>query len=222
MIKKMILIRHGESNGNVMKKFSGFQDVELTEKGIWQAKRLAQRLKKLKVDKVYCSDLKRAHHTAEIVFKNRRIDIISRSNLKEMNFGIWEGCTFEEVKSKFGYGDEFNYWMENINVAESIPQGESLLKLNKRVMNELDRILKIHKTIEKDETIAIVCHGGTIRVILVNALNMKLENMWNIVQHSTALNVISYSGNSIFINLMNDISHLEDWWENGKNKSKDN
>jgi len=222
MIKKMILIRHGESNGNVMKKFSGFQDVELTEKGIWQAKRLAQRLKKLKVDKVYCSDLKRAHHTAEIVFKNRGIDIISRPNLKEMNFGIWEGCTFEEVKSKFGYGDEFNYWMENIDVAACIPQGESLLKLNKRVMNELDGILKIHDTIEKDETIAIVCHGGTIRVILVNALNMKLENMWNIVQHSTALNIISYSGNSIFINLLNDTSHLEDWWKNGKNKSKDN
>ena len=222
MIKKMILIRHGESNGNVMKKFSGFQDVELTEKGIWQAKRLAQRLKNLKVDKVYCSDLKRAHHTAEIVFKNRGIDIISRPNLKEMNFGIWEGCTFEEVKSKFGYGDEFNYWMENIDVAACIPQGESLLKLNKRVMNELDGILKIHDTIEKDETIAIVCHGGTIRVILVNALNMKLENMWNIVQHSTALNIISYSGNSIFINLLNDTSHLEDWWKNGKNKSKDN
>jgi broad specificity phosphatase PhoE len=213
MIERIILIRHGESNANVMNKFSGFQDVDLTEKGIWQAKRLAQRLKNVEVDKVYCSDLKRAHHTAKIVFGNREIDIIPRPNLKEMNFGVWEGYTFEEVKLKFGYGEEFNYWTENTNVKACIPKGESLIKLNERVMGEFNKILKFHESIDKNETISIVCHGGTIRVILVNILHMKLEKMWNIAQYSTALNIISYSEKSTFINLMNDISHLEDWWE---------
>ena len=140
MAIKLILIRHGESDGNVQRMFCGFKDVELTKKGIYQAERLAYRLKGLQVDAVYCSDLKRAKHTAEIVFGSRGIDIIPSSNLREMNFGIWEGYTFEEVKLKYGYGDEFYSWLENINVKISIPQGESLVDLNNRVMTELGKI----------------------------------------------------------------------------------
>ena len=71
MAIKLILIRHGESDGNVQRMFCGFKDVELTKKGIYQAERLAYRLKGLPVDEVYCSDLKRAKHTAEIVFGSR-------------------------------------------------------------------------------------------------------------------------------------------------------
>jgi len=215
MAIKLILIRHGESDGNVQRMFCGFKDVELTKKGIYQAERLAYRLKGLPVDAVYCSDLKRAKHTAEIVFGSRGIDIIPNSNLREMNFGIWEGYTFEEVKSKYGYGDEFYSWLENINVKISIPQGESLVDLNNRVMTELGKILKKHKKVNNDETIVMVCHGGPIRVILCNALNIELKYMWNIEQYSTALNIIDYYDNKGFISLLNDTSHLEDWWESG-------
>jgi len=220
MAIKLILIRHGESDGNVQGRFSGFKDVELTKKGIWQAERLAYRLKEVPVDSVYCSDLKRAHHTAEIIFRDRGIDIITSSNLREINFGIWEGYTFEEVKSKYGYGDEFNLWLENVNEKINIPQGESLVDLNNRVMTELGKILKKHKKVNKNETIAIVCHGGTIRVILCNILNLELKCMWRIEQYPTALNIIDYYDYEGFISLLNDTSHLEDWWENGLIKEK--
>jgi len=69
-----------------------------------------------------------------------------------------------------------------------------------------------------DETIAIVCHGGTIRVILSNALNIGLDKIWNIGQDSTALNVINYYDHSAFVNLINDSAHLEDWWEKSLNQ----
>ena len=215
MAIKLLLIRHGESDGNVQRRFSGFKDVELTKKGIWQAKRLAYRLKELKVDAVYCSDLKRAQHTAKIIFRDRGIEIVTNPNLREMNFGIWEGYTFEEVKSKYGYGEEFNLWLENINEEINIPQGESLVDLNNRVMTELGKILKKHKKVNNDETIVIVCHGGTIRVILRSILNLELKCMWRIEQNPTALNIIDYYDNRGFISLLNDTSHLEDWWENG-------
>ncbi|MGB6606625.1 MAG: histidine phosphatase family protein [Atribacterota bacterium] len=215
MAIKLILIRHGESDGNAQRKFSGFQDVDLTEKGIWQAKRLARRLEEASVDIVYCSDLKRARHTAEIIFGDRGKDILVSPNLREINFGAWEGYTFEEVKSKFGYGDEFNHLMENIKPEAAIPQGESLVDLNDRVMAELNNLLKKHEKTDKDKTIALVCHGGTIRVILSNALNIGLKNMWNIEQYSTALNIINYYDHKAFVALINDTSHLEDWWESG-------
>ena len=215
MAIKILLIRHGESDGNVKRKFSGFQDVDLTEKGIWQAKRLARRLERVQVNAVYCSDLKRARHTAEIIFGNRGKDIISNPKFREINFGAWEGYTFEEVKSKFGYGDNFNHLMENIKPEAAIPQGESLVNLNDRVMAELNNLLNKQEKTDKDKTIALVCHGGTIRVILSNALNIGLKNMWNIEQYSTALNIINYYDHKAFVALINDTSHLEDWWESG-------
>jgi len=213
MAVKLLLIRHGESEANVERKFSGFQDVKLTEKGIWQAERLAHRLQEEKVHAVYCSDLLRARHTAEIVFQNRGIKLNIVPQLKEMNFGIWEGFSFEEVKSKFGYGDYFNSWPENIDIDAVIPQGESIVGLNKRVMKAVNEILGKHQERKNNETIAIVCHGGTIRIILSNALNISLKKIWNIGQSSTALNVINYYDYYAFVNVMNDSSHLEDWWE---------
>ena len=213
MTIKLILIRHGESDGNAQRKFSGFQDVNLTEKGIWQAKRLARRLEGVQVNAVYCSDLKRARHTAEIIFGDRGEDIVVSPNLREINFGIWEGMTFEEIKLR--EGAKFTSWMENPDEKTIIPQGESLAILNERVMTEVNRILQEHKNEEKDKTIAIVCHGGAIRIILCNALNLELKNLWFIKQNSTALNIIDYYDNRGFISLLNDTSHLEDWWESG-------
>ena len=215
---KLILIRHGESDGNAQRKFSGFQDVDLTEKGIWQAKRLARRLEEEKVNAVYCSDLKRARHTAEIIFGDRGKDIVVSPNLREINFGIWEGMTFEEIKLK--EGAKFTSWMENPDEKTIIPQGESLAILNERVMTEVNRILQEHKNEEKDKTIAIICHGGAIRIILCNVLNLELKNLWFIKQNSTALNIIDYYDNRGFISLLNDTSHLEDWWKNGLMKGK--
>ncbi len=213
MAIKLILIRHGESDGNVQRKFSGFQDVDLTKKGIWQAERLAYRLKRVPVDTVYCSDLKRARHTAEIIFGDREKDIVVSPNLREINFGIWEGMTFEEIKLR--EGAKFTSWMENPDEKTIIPQGESLAILSERVMTEVNRILQSHKNEEEDKTIAIVCHGGAIRIILCNVLNLELKNLWYIKQKSTALNIIDYYDNRGFISLLNDTSHLEDWWESG-------
>ena len=102
----------------------------------------------------------------------------------------------------------------------NIPRGESLVDLNDRVMAELNNVLKKQEKKDKDKTIALVCHGGTIRVILSNVLNIGLKNMWNIEQYSTALNIINYYDHKAFVALINDTSHLENWWESGLTQEK--
>jgi alpha-ribazole phosphatase len=82
-------------------------------------------------------------------------------------------------------------------------------------MTELGKILKRDKKVNKDKTIALVCHGGTIRVILGNALNIGLKYIWNIEQDSAALNILNYYNHKAFVALINDTSHLEDWWKSG-------
>ena len=96
-----------------------------------------------------------------------------------------------------------------------------MVDLNNRVMTELNKILEEHKKADKDKTIGLVCHGGTIRIILCNALNMELKYMWNIEQDSTALNIINYYDHKAFVTLINDTSHLEDWWKDGLNSDRE-
>jgi len=210
---KLFLIRHAESIDNVEGRFSGLRDVKLTEKGIQQSEQLSLRLKNTEVDAVFCSDLIRARRTAEIVFKNKGIEIKANSKFRELDVGAWEGCTYKEVKSKFGYGDEFNPWMGNVGVKISIPQGEKIVSFINKVMSELNRIIKKYRTADKEKTIALVCHGVTIRAILSNVLKISISDMWNIEQDSTALSIISYFNNRTTINLINDASHLEGWWK---------
>jgi len=212
MTIKLILIRHGESEGNARRKFSGFQNVNLTEKGIKQAERLAFRLSKVSVDEVYCSDLKRARDTAEIIFKDRGLQIITNPNFREINFGAWEGYTFEEIMAQYGKNTEIKLWMSKLQEEINIPGGESFLDFNQRVMSELNKILEKNRKEGTDRTISLICHGGTIRIILCNALKINLKYMWNIEQHPTALNIIHYYDQQVFVNLINDIAHLEDWW----------
>ena len=211
MTIKLLLIRHGESEDNVQRKISGFSNVNLTEKGVWQAKRLAYRLKDVPVDIVYCSDLKRAIHTTNIVFGDRGIDILQKPNLKEVYLGDWESRPFEEIQSR--EKDRYTSWFENPDEKASAPRGESLADFNDRVMTEVNNILQKNNHGEKDKTIAIVCHGLAIRIVLCNALNLELKNIWYIKQKSTALNIIDYNGSKRFVSLLNDTSHLEDWWK---------
>ena len=211
MTIKLFLIRHAESKDNIQGRFSGLRNVELTDKGVEQAEKLSLRLKYKTMDTVYCSDLKRAKQTAEIVFAKKGIEIKTNSKFRELDLGAWEGHTYEEVKAKFGYGDEFNPWMGNVGSKIIIPQGEKIKSFNNKVMNELSIILEQYRAKEEDKNIAIVCHGVVIRAILSNALKMDLNNMWYIEQDSTALNIISYVNNAIIINLINDTAHLEDW-----------
>jgi len=218
MSLKIILIRHGESDGNAQGRFCGFRDVDLTEKGVWQAERLAYRLKGSQFDKIYCSDLKRARCTTEIAFKSHGIEIISSSNLREMNFGIWEGHTFEEIKEKNKYGEEFISWLKNPKTIPAIPQGENFIDFKNRVIGELDRIIKEHYELSTEKPIAIVSHGGAIRIILCNVLNLDMQYMWKIEQSPSALNIIDYYDGKGFISLINDTSHLENWWEEGMGK----
>ena len=71
MAIRLLLIRHAESTDNLQGRFSGLRNVGLTKNGINQAEKLSLRLQNTKVDEIYCSNLERAKHTAEIVFKNR-------------------------------------------------------------------------------------------------------------------------------------------------------
>lgn len=199
---RLILIRHGETDCNLKRVYCGASDPFLNDRGIWQSKRLAARLKDTAIDKVYSSDLKRAYETAGIVFKNVRLEKLK--DFREMDFGVFQGLRYEEVMEKYPY--LYVKWVDN-PAGVNIPGGESLEVLRERVIGGLTSVFSRHR----GSTVAVVSHGGPIRIILCDALGFGLEKFWEIRQDSCALNIIDYPGTSApRIIKLNDISHLSE------------
>ncbi len=194
---RLILIRHGETDYNLENRYCGFSNPPLNNKGIWQSKRLAVRLKNIKIDKVYSSDLKRACETAKIIFENNPIGKIT--DFREMNFGLFEGLKYGQIIKK--YPKLYKDWIDNPKV--KIPNGEGLKDMDRRVQEGLSSILSQHK----GKTLAVVAHGGPIRIILCDALKFGLKMFWQIEQENGALNIIDYSKElTPIVVKMNDIS----------------
>jgi len=197
---RLILIRHGETDYNVEKKYYGFSDPPLNDIGTWQAERLYERLKTDKIDTIYSSDLKRAYHTAKIAFKNHKITV--SQDLRELNFGIFEGLTHQEITKK--YSKIYNNWIEKPFTA-TIPEGEPLKNFQKRVL----KILKLIISANRGHTVAVITHGGPIKIFLNDILKKNPNEFWMMKQESAAFNIIDYlEGTPPEIITSNDISHL--------------
>ena len=197
MLTKIILIRHGQTDWNAEKKYCGFSDLGLNKQGKEQIGKLSRRLKNEDIYKVYSSDLKRAVQSAVIIFKKTKIEKVW--DLREINFGILEGKSHKEILEIEPriYQD----WL-NDPYSITIPKGESLNKFKKRVMGALEKIVISNS----NKTVAVVCHGGTISIILSRINGSK--NFWELIPGSASLNIIEYVNNKAKITLFNDISHL--------------
>jgi len=199
-VTRLILIRHGETDYSLQKRYCGFSDPSLNNKGIWQSKKLADRLVGLSSVKVYSSDLKRAYETAKIIFKNNSIE--KAADFREMNFGLFEGLKYEEIVRR--YPKLYRHWVDNPENVK-IPNGEGLKDLRKRVKERLSLILSQ----QPGKTLAIVTHSGPIRVILCDALKLGLNMFRQIGQETGALNIIDYAKeSSLIVVKINDVSGL--------------
>ncbi|MDO9465043.1 MAG: alpha-ribazole phosphatase [bacterium] len=200
---KIFIIRHGQTSGNSALKYFGITDVELNKEGIIQAGLASKRLEKENIYRIYSSSLKRAFKTAEIIAKPHRISIELKEDLREINFGNWEGLSFQEIRMSCPH--EFSEWQNNI-MGFTMPQGESILELKRRVETAFNEILNS----AKENNVVIVTHGGPIRIILSKILSPNaLETaFWKIKQDNAALNIIENTDNTQIISLINDTSHL--------------
>ena len=153
---KLYLIRHGQTGWNVSGKIQGSCDTELNETGIVQAEQLCEKVIELnyKFSKIYSSPQKRALKTAQILSEATKVDCIPLIGLEEINFGEWEGLSWEEARER--YPSEYEEWYANRRYTKS-PKGESYQDM-------LDRVLMaIHKIINEEcDNIAIVTHSAVI------------------------------------------------------------
>ncbi len=195
---RLILIRHGETEYNVQKRYSGVRDISLNESGRRHALLLHQKLASWHVDVCYASDKKRALETAGIVFPGR--EIVSVPEIAEINFGVFEGLNHAEIMSR--YKDAYVEWMKDPYSA-SIPQGERLVDFERRVRRAFEAIVERHRQM----TVAVVSHGGVISAFL-NALERR-RAFWEFIPRGTSVSVVEFDGRGHRIVSFDDHSHLD-------------
>lgn len=166
----LIIFRHGQSVWNLENKFTGWVDVELTEKGMQEAKNAGEKLKPFKFDLAYASDLKRAQNTLKLA-----LEVSSQSNvpttynkaLNERMYGDLQGLDKTATAQKYG-DEQVKIWRRSYDIAP--PNGESLKDTAARVIPYFKA--EIEPKLKEGKNIVIAAHGNSLR-----ALIMYLENM---------------------------------------------
>ena len=185
---KIYLIRHGETTANVEKKFAGVWNVDLTDKGIAQAVLTSEKLKDIQFDEVYCSSLKRAMDTADIIVKHQAKKPVVMDALMEMNFGIWEGKSFGEIKASAP--DLLDQWFKDFEHFV-VPEGESVKEMFERVTKAYKGIIEPYSP-DDDVKICIVAHGGVIQALLSYFCFGDNSGYWKFRVENCGINRIEY------------------------------
>lgn len=159
MPKRIILVRHGETDHNVRKIVQGQLDVPLNKQGIAQAKTAGIRLKKLKIDYAYSSDLKRAHTTAIEITKHHTIQLVTTPLLRERYYGQFQGKSHEEIVVSIPE-------TKSVDWRELQVSGKKYgIETNDEVIARLTQFKnKLHHD-HPDKTVLIVAHGGSIHLL---------------------------------------------------------
>ena len=172
-VLKLYIVRHGETEWNVIKRFQGQLNTPLTEKGMEKLRKTGKKLENVLFDEVYTSELGRTVASAEIIlnenrgYKNKKRELQKLAELNEVYFGVWQGLTYEEVFLK--YPEEGNNYFYNVKnyKAENV-EAENLKDALERFLKGINKILNRHKS----GNILVVTHG-TVFEMFINYVENK-------------------------------------------------
>lgn len=164
---RLYLIRHGEVEAKYHRVFGGRIDMELSPFGHEQARTLAVYLERIPFDAIYASPMKRVQQTLGELAARQNKTPIFMEGLREVDFGVWTGLSWEQVMQQFNVS-AFE-WLNQLQHG-LISGAETAAQFRERVEPCLNQILRQHA----GQTVAIVCHGGVIRVMLAILLDIPL------------------------------------------------
>lgn len=172
---KLFLVRHGQSLWNLENRFIGWQDIDITETGIEEAKNAGIALKKEKIDIAFTSVLLRAQHTLSIILDeigNPNIPIVMDKALNERSYGNLEGLNKAETALKYG-DEQVHTWRRSFDVIP--PGGESLKDTYNRVIPYFEK--EIAPLLKKGENVLIVAHGNSLRALIMYLEHLSPEEI---------------------------------------------
>ena len=201
-MKKLVLVRHGQSMWNLENRFTGWTDVELSEKGIEEAKEAGRALKEkgFEFDMAFTSVLKRANNTLSYILEElgeSNIPVEKSWRLNERHYGALQGLNKDETREKYG-ADQVLLWRRSVDVRppelsedderypgndpkykdlskEQLPKTENLQDTIKRVLVYWEEAIK--PALEADKKVIIAAHGNSLRGLIKYLDNMTDEEI---------------------------------------------
>src|SRR5262249_21997511 len=193
---RMILIRHAEPERQAKGKCYGRFDIGLSDSSRTQLAEKLNSLRNFAAAALYTSPLRRAAESAAIVGLHLRLQPILSPELQEIDFGRFEGLAYDEIQRL--YPEEYRLWMERPTEIK-FPLGEGFPEMKARVLGFKDFLLNTHR----GQTVVLVCHGGTNRILLADALGILDERIFRIDQSYAAINIIDYFACDPVVRLLN-------------------
>jgi len=193
---RLFLIRHGEVETRFQRVFGGRIDIELSPRGLSQARALADHLRPIHFNGVYASPMKRAQQTLAPLVALNGYSPVNLEALREVDFGDWTGLSWEQVKERFTVS-AFD-WLAHLD-RNGIPNAESAHAFRARVEPCLRQIIAQHG----GQSVAVVCHGGVIRMLLAVLLELPLPKMANFEIDYASLTVVDHAPGRTEVQLLN-------------------
>ncbi|MGD2150298.1 MAG: histidine phosphatase family protein [Desulfobacterales bacterium] len=201
---RIYLVRHGETEWNRVRRFQGRSNLPLNQEGIKQVNALALALKNKPLNAIYTSPLLRAFETARLIkVFHPSIPIFEEKGLIEMDLGEFDGMKAQDWAEQ--YPDFRKAWNEN-PASVQMPGGESLKEVQTRAKDTLERITRIYSP---DSSILLSSHNFVNLTILCDLLEIPLHRFRELRQENAAFNVICKKGNRLYVELVNERSHLK-------------
>ena len=215
---RIYLVRHGETKLSAENRFAGTVEVELSNEGEFQARRLEERLADEAISTIYSSPQMRTVQTATILATLQKLPIICEEGLREIHHGHWEGMRRADVESQFP--EEYSAWEED-PFTFAPEGGEAGVNVIARALPVIRKIVLEHR----GENVLVVSHKATIRLIISSLLGFDARGYRDRLDQSPAcLNVLDFVDPvRARLKLFNDVSHyserplpsigrLSKWW----------
>ncbi|HYU76583.1 MAG TPA: histidine phosphatase family protein [Ktedonobacteraceae bacterium] len=200
---RLVLVRHGETIANREFRYIGASDDALTEHGQGQAVQLAGALSVLPVAAVYSSPRLRAYQTALPIASRHGLTVQVLDDLREADFGAWEGLSRSEVVARSTQdAEQLLAWERDTALAP--PGGESLEAMHLRVSAVVEKLVQAHP----DQTVVLVSHVGPIKAILCAALGAPVSTAFRIFLDPATISVVDWRQPHPVVRLLNSHSHL--------------
>ncbi len=204
---RIIAVRHGETAWNVDTRIQGQLDIDLNEKGRWQAERVGQALADETIHRVYSSDLSRAHATARAIARHASApaarEVQLHTGLRERGFGTFEGQTWADIETQ--WPEESRRWRQR-DPHFAPPGGETPLQVHARVAQTVAAIAAQHL----GEQIVLVAHGGVMDMLYRLATQQELHapRTWEL--GNAAINRLLWTPDALTLVGWADTRHLDE------------
>ncbi len=203
-VTHILLVRHGRTEWNREDRFRGRADIALDELGTEQAQATGERIAAgWPVSALYCSPLKRACTTAEIIGRRTGHKPLPLDGIVDMDFGSWEGLSRQQARE--GDEDLYRKWQHEPERVR-FPGGESLEDVRRRAGAVLDDLIIKHE----GQTIVLVTHRVVCMLLILHVLEIATSHFWQIGQDVCALNLFQVRDGVSYALMLNDTGHLKD------------